>query len=325
MSTSSRKKTKASAPKKTHKKKSKKSNQKKLDMYTIKKIIVVFFTLSLASYAFYLGQDYNSSSKDKVLDNKTIINNISKKTDTIINDYNKIIKKDKVIKNEKIKKDKKPKLVIIIDDVYTKKQLLVIQSLNMNITPSIFPPFKLAHNSHVLADNLKHYMVHLPMESKKRQFNKHYKTLKISSSKEDIIHRIEEIRKLFPTAKYINNHTGSLFTSNYASMSLAYKSMRENGFIFIDSKTIHTSKVKKIANEYGDRYIARDVFIDNTHTVAYIHKQLREAVSIAKRKKYAIVIGHPHKVTMRALSLAKEILKDVELVYIDDLVKQISK
>jgi polysaccharide deacetylase 2 family uncharacterized protein YibQ len=40
---------------------------------------------------------------------------------------------------------------------------------------------------------------------------------------------------------------------------------------------------------------------------------------MAKKKGYAIAIGHPHKVTMQALASAKEIFKDVELVYIDEL------
>jgi len=298
---------------KKKRKSSKRSNKKKLDIYTMKKVIAVFFTLSLVSYAFYMGQEYNSSNNTQINDTEDIAE--------ILKEHNNLIKKVRDTKAAYIDKIK-PKLVIIIDDIYTKKQLLAIKSLNIKITPSIFPPFELSHNSHKLAENLKHYMVHLPMESIKKQFNRHYKTLKTSFSNREIVDRIEEIRRLFPTAKYINNHTGSLFTSNYTSMSLTYKSIRENGFIFIDSKTIHTSKVKDISIKYGDRYIARDIFIDNIHTIPYIHRQLKKAVRIAKRKKYAIVIGHPHKVTMRALSLAKDILKDVEIVYIDDIIKQ---
>ena len=45
------------------------------------------------------------------------------------------------------------------------------------------------------------------------------------------------------------------------------------------------------------------------------------AGSVAKKKGYAIAIGHPHKVTMEALQQAKSILSDVEIVYIDDVFK----
>jgi polysaccharide deacetylase 2 family uncharacterized protein YibQ len=209
--------------------------------------------------------------------------------------------------------------VIIIDDVHTREQISAIRNLNMKITPSIFPPYKLSPDSHRLAQGLKHYMIHLPMESGNSQFNKQYKTLKVSFSNKKIENRIKELRLLFPQAKYINNHTGSVFTSDYAAMHLAYRVMKENGFIFVDSRTINTSKVKAIAQGYGDVYLSREIFIDNEHSVPYIHQQLKKAVEIAKRKGFVIAIGHPHASTMKALATAGDILDDVELVYIDEL------
>jgi len=213
----------------------------------------------------------------------------------------------------------KPKLVIVIDDISSAKQLKRIKALGIPVTPSIFPPSALSMTSHRLARGLKHYMIHLPMESGSRQFNHQYKTLKISFSKEKMQARIKEIRRLFPAARYINNHTGSVFTSNMKAMRMLYGIMKKEGFIFIDSRTIGTTKVKKIAHAYGDTYVGRDVFIDNIHTVVSIHQQLRKAVQIAKRKGYAIAIGHPHTVTMQALASAKAILSDVKLVYIDQI------
>jgi len=214
---------------------------------------------------------------------------------------------------------KMPKLVIIIDDVHTKAQLQAIQSLGMKITPSIFPPYQLAKHSNLLAKNLKHYMIHLPMESGSSQFNKQTKTLMTSFSDERIADRVMEIRQLFPKAKYINNHTGSIFTSNYKAMKKLYIALKLEGFTFVDSFTAASSKVRKITHELGDAYVRRDIFIDNTHTVSYIHKQLKQAVKKAKKNGYAIAIGHPHHITMQALASAKQILKDVELVYIDEI------
>jgi polysaccharide deacetylase 2 family uncharacterized protein YibQ len=97
--------------------------------------------------------------------------------------------------------------------------------------------------------------------------------------------------------------------------------MKENGFVFIDSKTINTSKVEAIAFSFGDAYVSRDIFIDNKHNVPYIHQQLKKAVEIAKAKGFAVVIGHPHASTMKALSTSGDILSDVELVYIDGIYK----
>jgi len=214
---------------------------------------------------------------------------------------------------------KKPKLVIIIDDVSNQGQLNRIKALKIPVTPSIFPPSHLSMSSHTLARELKHYMIHLPMESGSRQFNKQYKTLKTTFTKDQMEARMKEIRRLFPSAVYINNHTGSVFTDDYQAMYTLYGIMKKEGFVFIDSRTIGTTKVRKIAYKYGDAYVARDIFIDNTHTVPYIHDQLKKAVKIAKKKGYAIAIGHPHKVTMQALATAGNIFKDVELVYIDQI------
>ena len=102
-------------------------------------------------------------------------------------------------------------------------------------------------------------------------------------------------------------------------MLTLYTALKKEGFMFVDSRTIASTKVPKIAKKFGDAYVARDAFIDNVHNVKTIHKQLRKAVEIAKKKGYAIAIGHPHSVTMKALSSAGSILKDIELVYIDDL------
>jgi len=219
-------------------------------------------------------------------------------------------------------RSKKPKLAIIIDDVHTKKQIEGIKQLGLKITPSIFPPYALAKHSNSLAKSLKHYMIHLPMESSSKQFNSQRKTLLTSFSDEEIADRVMEIRQLFPRAKYINNHTGSVFTSNYKAMKKLYIALKMEGFTFVDSFTESSSKVRQIADEFGDAYVRRDIFIDNKQELSYIHNQLKLAVKKAKKKGYAVAIGHPHKVTMKALSSAKQILKDVELVYIDDIYKR---
>jgi len=212
---------------------------------------------------------------------------------------------------------KRPRLVIVIDDVHTRRQLNAIQSLNMSVTPSLFPPYKLAPKNHLLAQGLQHYMVHLPMESGSRKFNKQWKTLMVSSSEAEIVHRVKEIRVLFPTAKYVNNHTGSVFTSNEKAMDTLYRALRKEGFVFIDSMTSSRSKVGKIAHRYGDAYVARDTFIDNVKNIKAIQKQLKHAVKLAKKNGYALVIGHPYPVTLEAIKQSKGILKEVDLVYID--------
>ena len=286
----------------------------------------LLFAIMFTSVGYYFGTK------------STNINNISTKViDELVNIKNSklsiektSIKKDAKIKKQhkkttpikKISKRKKPKLVLIIDDVYKQSQINAIKKINLKITPSIFPPFKLSMTTNHLADHLKHFMIHLPMQSKSKQFNTQYKTLFINFTTQQIEQRAKELRKLFPKARYINNHTGSVFTKNYNAMYKLYKALHKEGFKFIDSRTTGASKVKLIAKKFGEKYISRDVFIDNIQTIPYIHNQLRKAVKIAKRRGYSIAIGHPHPATLKAISSAKSILKNVDIIYIDELYKK---
>jgi polysaccharide deacetylase 2 family uncharacterized protein YibQ len=334
---------KKSTVKKRTRKTSKKTSHFKKNIFVV---LGVFLMISLVAFGYFLGQNDLSDNrsnltqvdKSKELHTaKKLFNNLSKiktekptdketVTHSLVQERKKEQKRGKVpTKKKEISlayRGKKPKLVIVIDDVSTQTQLKRIQALNMKITPSIFPPFERSKRSHRLAQSLEHYMIHLPMESGSLQFNKQYKTLKTTFSKEQIEARIKELRKLFPTAHYINNHTGSVFTDDYKAMRILYAILRKEGFVFVDSRTVGSTKVRKIAHEFGDAYVARDIFIDNKHNVPYIHSQLRHAVDIARKKGYAIAIGHPHKITMKALASAKDIFKEVELVYIDEIYRR---
>jgi polysaccharide deacetylase 2 family uncharacterized protein YibQ len=292
--------------------------------------LVLFLMVSLVSFGYYLGQSEENSFLNTNITDVLSSKKVEKHPETskifskVKTKHPKHTHKDEANKPKKDKvalayRTKKPKLVIIIDDVSNAKQLQRIRALKIPVTPSIFPPSKLSMKSHELANGLKHYMIHLPMESGSQKFNSQYKTLKTSFTKAQMEARMKEIRILFPAARYINNHTGSVFTNDYKAMHTLYGIMKKKGFIFIDSRTIGSTKVRDIAHEYGDAYVARDIFIDNRHSISYIHQQLKKAVKIAKRKGYAIAIGHPHKVTMQALASSGDILKDVELVYIDQI------
>ena len=64
---------------------------------------------------------------------------------------------------------------------------------------------------------------------------------------------------------------------------------------------------------------SRNIFLDNKEDSEYIKNQLKKAVKIARKRGYAIAIGHPHKITLTTLKNAKNILKNVQVVYIDEL------
>ncbi len=211
----------------------------------------------------------------------------------------------------------KPQLVLIIDDVSNPHQLAAIRALPYRITPSIFPPSKMNRNTPAMARGLKHYLIHLPLESGSPKMNRFTKTLFVDDGPARVKARVEEIRRLFPEAHYVNNHTGSVFTSNYGAMYHLFGDLKKEGFIFLDSRTTGHSAVRRVAADYHVPYLSRDVFIDNVQTRGAILRQLKLAVRIAKKRGYAIAIGHPHRATLEALRHAGKILEGVETVYFD--------
>lgn len=215
-------------------------------------------------------------------------------------------------------RDKIPKLVIIIDDVASYNHISEIKKINLKLTPSLMPASSDFPNTPKIAKNLDFYMIHLPLEALKYNSNS-IKTLKVNDSFEEISKEIYKIRKDFPNAKFINNHTGSKFTSNKKAVKKLLDALDKYGFIFVDSKTISNSKVEEVLKSKNQKYIFRDVFLDNTQNLKDIENELKKAVQIAKKRGFAIAIGHPKKQTLKVLKNSGDILKGVEVVYLKDI------
>ncbi len=210
----------------------------------------------------------------------------------------------------------KPKLAIIIDDVSVKSQVKAIKSLGLNITMSFLPPSKARPNSAKLAAKENFYMVHLPMEAQSYSAEEP-NTLRVMNSQAEIFTYVKNIKKLFPKVRYINNHTGSKYTANETAMNKLIVAMNKNNISFIDSRTTSKTKVPLVMKNFGLKYVARDVFLDHHTDKAYVKKQIKDAIRIAKSEGIAIAIGHPHSNTILALHESKKLFKDVDLVLIN--------
>ncbi len=227
-------------------------------------------------------------------------------------------KEENLIKDTNLSKIKQARLAIIIDDMANISQVKALQALNLKVNPSFFPSDKNHIDTPKLALKFDFYMVHLPLAAI-NYAKPELDTLNPNDTQERIFKKIKQIKKDFKDLKFINNHTGSLFTSNEEAMKKLYKAFEKEGLIFVDSKTIASSKAPKVAKALGQIYIQRDVFLDNQDDVAYIKKQLMDAVKLAKKKGFAIAIGHPRKNTFKALEQSKDLLESVELVYLSEI------
>ncbi|ELE2923337.1 divergent polysaccharide deacetylase family protein [Campylobacter jejuni] len=256
----------------------------------------------------------NNKSVSILEQNQSLEQNFILKDTNLTQDQNLTFNED--IHLNKI--SKKPKLAIIIDDMANASQVRGLKALNLKLNPSFFPPDKNHSETPKLALKFDFYMVHLPLAA--INYNKpELDTLNPNDSKERIFKKIKQIKKDFKDLRYINNHTGSLFTSNEEAMRKLYEVLKNQNIFFVDSKTIGNSKANKIAKELNVPYIQRDVFLDNEDDVNYVKKQLESAVKLTQKKGFVIAIGHPRKNTFKALEQSKDLLKSVDLVYLSEI------
>jgi len=212
----------------------------------------------------------------------------------------------------------KPKLAIIIDDVTTKRQIESISNIGYTVNMAFLPPTSGHKNSAKITNNLDLYMIHLPLQASSSQYEEE-NTLYINHSIERIDERIKNLKLLYPKAVFLNNHTGSKFTSNQVAMDKLFQVLKKYDYTFIDSRTTAKSVALKSSKKYGVKMFSRNIFLDNKKDKNYIQKQLKKAIKSAKKNGMAIAIGHPYGITFKTLKESKHLLKDLELVYVHQL------
>ncbi len=215
----------------------------------------------------------------------------------------------------------KPKVVIIIDDIATPKQLsdiVAIQDAGLKLTPSIFP---VAQNNAQMLErvaNLEFFMVHLPLEA--LAYKDELDTISIYDSEDSIKRKIARIKQTLPNTLYINNHTGSKFTERRANMEFLLSVLDSHNINFVDSRTTQNTTLPDIAKAQNRLILYRDIFIDNALDSHSLMTQINEGVKIAKARGYAILIAHPHKETLNAIRAAQNgALKEVDVIYLNEL------
>jgi len=260
---------------------------------------------------------------DKKIDKEKLI--VVKKKEIIIVKPKVLEKEKKPIVKKIVQERKKesikrylPKLAIIIDDVTTRKQMNKIINIGYSVNMAFLPPNKSRKNSAKIIKELKRYMIHLPLQATNHRYDEK-DTLLITDDISVIERRIKSLQTLYPKAKFINNHTGSKFTANKEAMDRLLQVLKKYNYTFIDSRTTAKTVAKESAKKYGVRMLSRNIFLDNKKDKKYIQKQLKKAISIAKKNGSAIAIGHPYTITLTTLKESQHLLKGVELVYVNRL------
>ena len=80
------------------------------------------------------------------------------------------------------------------------------------------------------------------------------------------------------------------------------ETLRDRGLLFLDSRTTADTVGARVAHEVGVPVVERNVFLDNVNTEKAVRARLDEAIAIARKRGYAVAIGHPRDATIAVLS-----------------------
>ncbi|MCM8807162.1 MAG: divergent polysaccharide deacetylase family protein [candidate division WOR-3 bacterium] len=215
-------------------------------------------------------------------------------------------------KIEKLPEKKRGEVAIIIDDVGWNLSIIKeIEEINKPLTLSILP--KAPYSEKIVKElKEKNYelFLHLPLEPEPPSQCYDKGLIKVDMDEETIKNLFEDnVRNFLPYIKGVNNHMGSLFTTEEEKMQILLEIIKEKNLCFVDSLTNPKSCGYKIAKEMGIKTGKRDIFLDTSTKPDDINKKIDELIKIAKEKGTAIAIGHAKETTINVL---KERIADFE-------------
>ncbi|MGH6932230.1 MAG: divergent polysaccharide deacetylase family protein [Dongiaceae bacterium] len=199
----------------------------------------------------------------------------------------------------------RPMIAVVIDDVGVNNPRNTARVVALP-APLTLALMSYAPNAAELAASARsaghELLVHLPMEPEDGTLSTGPNAMRTDLSDAELRQRLQWALTRFEGYVGISNHMGSEFTASEAGMSVVLQEVHDRGLLFLDSKTTAASVGPAVASRLGLPFAERDVFLDNETTVGAVWDQLSHLEDVARRKGYAIAIGHPHDGTLDALA-----------------------
>lgn len=216
------------------------------------------------------------------------------------------------------------RLAIIIDDLgYRMDVFNDLITLDYNITYAVLPQQAYSRETADIASQAgRQVILHLPMQPRDwPRFDPGLGALLLRDTPEEIKAKITRNLDTVPHVSGVNNHMGSAYTQYEDGLDILMTALNKNELFFLDSKTAPGRAAKQAAARHQVPYLSRDVFLDNDRDEELILKQLRKAIRLAKKRGWAIAIGHPYEITYTVLArqLPKIEEQGVRIIKVVDL------
>lgn len=230
--------------------------------------------------------------------------------------------KNKLIFSKKVKT---PVVAIVIDDMGVD----MLRSNKLLNIPEIYTVAFLTYAPNLQSQinfaktKGKEILLHVPMEATNNIYDYGPEVLTTKNSRAINLELLNSMLERVSGYIGINNHMGSKFTADLALLFGVIEELSKKGLCFLDSKTTPLSKADEIVKHIKLPYATRDVFLDDSNKLEDIEKSLIKLEKIAKKKGFAVAIGHPRDNTIKALekwlpSIKNKGLTLVPLSYIID-------
>ncbi len=222
---------------------------------------------------------------------------------------------------------KLPAISIIIDDMGYRleegqRALDLPGAVSYSFLPFTPNGARLAETANALG---KEILLHMPMEAEHHNHLLGPGALRCDMGQAEFVTTLRTALESMPRAMGINNHMGSLLTTQAEKMQwLMDEIRRHQGLFFIDSRTTTATVAGEMALEQGIPSISRDVFLDDDLSPDAIRTQFQRLIEKAHVQGYALAIAHPHTQTLELLAAELPYLEQrhgVRLIRLDSLVK----
>jgi len=217
------------------------------------------------------------------------------------------------------------RIAIVIDDFGYKMDSTVREflSFGQEITVSVLPGLKYSGKIAELANqNGLDVMIHLPMEPQSRKFKPDDFILLTGMEPKEIRKRVRKAIRAVQHAKGMNNHMGSLASTDAAVVAVLMEEVKRAHLFFLDSMTAPNSVAHTLARKKGVPCALNNVFLDSHEETLLIEQQIKELAQMAFKNGFAIGIGHPKKKTLKVLQEQVPLLRNrgFEFVGVSELV-----
>lgn len=204
----------------------------------------------------------------------------------------------------------RPRLTIVIDDLGESEAVArTLLALPYPVTLSVWPRSSHAAYIATLAREYgRQVLVHQPMEPLGPAPGDDTPDLLragMNAARLEVV--LAENLRLVPYAEGLNNHMGSRFTSDPASvreLCAALRRLRPD-ILVLDSLTHAASVLYDEARRQGFAVRRRALFLDDEsgrHDKAAVLRVLDSGLALARERGAAVVIGHPRSATLAALA-----------------------